>query len=76
MSEEEKLSYQELEKKARGRLTKIRQLERALGRSKMMEELILSLKGEHPKIDEFISENFREAWSQKNHKTIQVWKKS
>jgi hypothetical protein len=42
----------------------------------MMEELILSLKGEHPKIDEFISENFREAWSQKNHKTIQVWKKS
>jgi hypothetical protein len=57
-------------------LTKIRQLERALGRSKMMEELILSLKGEHPKIDEFISKNFREAWSQKNHKTIQVWKKS
>jgi hypothetical protein len=30
MGEEEKLSYQELEKKARGRLTKIRQLEKEI----------------------------------------------
>ena len=70
---ENELYIKELEKKARGRLTKIKQLQKAVSRSKQMQELILSLQGEHPKIDEFIAENFREAWCQKKHKRKFVW---